>query len=89
MTHTRLYAAIYVVLFAFATIQVGVEFAGLLEQAYWLAFWLIIVLSLVKAVLVAGYYQHLRWEPRSITSLIVAGLGAALALTFAAAFSIT
>ena len=89
MTHTRLYAAIYVVLFAFATIQVAVEFAGLLESAYWVAFGLIIVLSLIKAVLVAGYYQHLRWEPRSISSLILAGLGAALALTFAAAFSIT
>lgn len=89
MATTKLYAAIYVVLFAFATVQVGVEFAGLVGSAYWLAFGLIIVLSLIKAVLVAGYYQHLVYEPRSITALILTGLGAALALTFAAAFSIS
>ncbi|MDZ7702358.1 MAG: cytochrome C oxidase subunit IV family protein [Halobacteriales archaeon] len=89
MTHTKLYAVIYAVLFVFATVQVVVESAGLVDSAYWLAFGIIIVLSLIKAVLVAGYYQHLRWEPRSITALIATGLVAALALTFAAAFSIT
>lgn len=89
MPNTKLYAAIYVVLFAFATLQVMVEFTGMVETAYWLAFGLILVLSLVKAVLVAGYYQHLRFEPRSITALIATGLGAALALTLAAAYSIT
>ena len=89
MPNTKLYGAIYVVLFVFATVQVGVEMAGLVETAYWTAFGLIIVLSLVKAVLVAGYYQHLVYEPRSITALIATGLAAALALTFAAAYSIT
>lgn len=89
MVNTKLYAGIYVVLFAFATVQVGVELAGLLESAYWLAFGAIIVLSLVKAVLVAGYYQHLVYEPRAITALILTALSAALALTFAAAFSIS
>jgi cytochrome c oxidase subunit 4 len=89
MPNTKLYAVIYAVLFVFATVQVVVEFAGLVESAYWLAFGVIIVLSLIKAVLVAGYYQHLRFEPRSITMLIGTGLAAALALTFAAAYSIT
>ena len=89
MPNTKLYAAIYVVLFVFATVQVAVESTGLVDSAYWLAFGVIIVLSLVKAVLVAGYYQHLRFEPRSITALIATGLAAALALTFAAAYSIT
>ena len=89
MTHTKLYAGIYVVLFVFATLQVAVEFTGMVETAYWTAFGLIIVLSLIKALLVAGYYQHLRFEPRSITALIGSGLAAALALTFAAAYSIT
>jgi len=86
MARTKLYAGIYVVLFAFATLQVAVEFAGL---SYWTGFWLIIVLSAVKAVFVAAYYQHLRWEPRSVTYLTLIGLLAALALTIAASYSIT
>jgi cytochrome c oxidase subunit 4 len=89
MPSTKLYTAIYVVLFVFATLQFAVEDAGMLEDAYWTAFGLIIVLSLVKAVLVAGYFQHLKFEPRSLTALILTGLAAVLALTFAAAYSVT
>ena len=89
MASTRLYTIIYVVLFIFATLQVAVEEMGLLEDAYWIAFGLIIALSLVKAVVVAGYYQHLRMEPRSVTALVLSALVVALALTAAAAFSIT
>jgi cytochrome c oxidase subunit 4 len=86
--NTRLYSAIYVVLFAFATVQVAVEYAGILESAYWLGFGAILVLSFVKAALVAVYYQHLRTEPRAVTAMYVAGLVAASALTVAAAYSI-
>lgn len=85
MAHTKLYTIIYVVLFAFATAQVAVEFMGL---PYWTGFALILVLSMVKAVLVAAYYQHLRWEPRSITYLYVVALVAAVFLTVAASYSI-
>lgn len=89
MSHAKLYTAIYGVLFAFATVQVAVEYAGLLESQYWLAFWIIIVLSAIKAVIVAAYYQHLRWEPRAVSYLAGGGLIVALALTAAAAYSIT
>jgi len=91
MARTKLYAAIYVVLFVFATAQVAVEYAGFLESEslYWTGFAAIMVLSMVKAVIVAGYYQHLRWEPRSVSYLVLIGLGAAVALTVAAAYSIT
>ncbi len=89
MARTKLYTAIYVVLFVFATVQVGVEYAGLVEDTYFVALGLILVLSAVKAVVVAAYYQHLRWEPRSLTYLILTGLAAALALTVAASYSIT
>jgi len=89
MSHLRLYTGIYVVLFVLATAQVAVEFAGLLENAYLLGFGLIIALSFVKALVVAGYYQHLVWEPRSISYLMGIGLLAVLALTFAASYSIT
>ena len=85
MAHTKLYTIIYVVLFVFATAQVGVEF---MELPYWTGFALILVLSMVKAVLVAAYYQHLRWEPRSLTYLYLIGLTAALFLTVAASYSI-
>jgi cytochrome c oxidase subunit 4 len=88
MTRTKLYTAIYVFLFVFATVQVWVESAGFLEEMYWTAFGAIMVLSLVKAVVVAGYYQHLRWEPRSVTYLVLGGVFVALALTTAAAYSI-
>ena len=82
------YTAIYVVLFAFATAQAVVEFAGYVDTAYWAAFAVIMVLSIIKAVGVAAYYQHLRWEPRSVTYLALGGTVAALALTAAAAYSI-
>jgi cytochrome c oxidase subunit 4 len=85
MTSTKLYSVIFVVLFVSATVQVLVEFAGL---AYWTAFGLIMVLSAIKAVIVAAYFQHLRWEPRSLTYLVGIGLAAALALTLAASYSI-
>lgn len=85
MPSTKLYAAIYVVLFAFATLQVLIEFTGL---SYWLAFSVILILSFIKALLVAGYYQHLLYEPRSITYVVLTGLFTALALTLAAAYSI-
>ena len=89
MANTRLYTAIYVALFVLATAQVAVEFAGLLDSMYWVALGVIMVLSLVKAVAVAGYYQHLLYEPRSITYLVGIGLVAAIALTIAASYSIT
>ena len=86
MTRLKLYTAIYVVLFVSATVQVLVEQAGL---EYSTALAVILALSFAKAVLVAAYFQHLRWEPRSITYLIAIGLFAALALTVASTYSIT
>lgn len=86
MTHTKLYTGIYVVLFVFATLQVLVEGTDL---AYWAAFGIILVLSLIKAIFVAAYYMHLRWEPPSLTYVFLSGLLAAVALTIAASYSIT
>ncbi|WP_330632304.1 cytochrome C oxidase subunit IV family protein [Halocatena halophila] len=86
MANTKLYTVIYVVLFVFATAQVAIEGMSL---GFELAVGLIIGLSVVKAVLVAGYYQHLFTEPRSVTYVVLSGLLTALALTFAASYSIT
>ena len=85
MVSMKLYTAIYAFLFVSATVQVLVEFAGM---AYWTAFGIIMVLSAIKAVVVAGYFQHLRFEPRSLTYLTGIGLAAALALTLLASYSI-
>ena len=89
MTRTKLYSVIFVVLFVLATAQALVEAVGFLEEAYWIALGVIMVMSFVKALFVAGYYQHLVWEPRSVTYIAATGLVAALALTLAAAYSIT
>lgn len=88
MPSTKLYTAIYVVLFALATVQVWIERAGFLDELYWTAFAVIMVLSAIKALFVVGYYQHLKYEPRSVSVVVLGGLLAALALTFAAAYSI-
>ena len=86
MASTKLYTVIYVVLFVLATAQVLIEqFEGF---TYWTAFAIIMVVSTVKAVVVAGYYQHLISEPRSVTYVVLGGLTAALALTVAASYSI-
>ena len=53
MARTKLYTAIFVVLMVFSTTQALVEMTGLLEEAYWVAFGLIIALSTIKAVFVA------------------------------------
>ena len=71
-----------------STTQALVERMGLLEEAYWTAFGIIMVISTVKAVTVATYYMHLRWEPRAVSYLMLGGLFVALALTTAAAYSI-
>ncbi|MFP4175284.1 MAG: cytochrome C oxidase subunit IV family protein [Halobacteriales archaeon] len=89
MSDAKLYTAIYVVLFVFATLQAGVEMMGFLDSMYWIALGAIAVLSVIKAYFVAAYYQHLKFEPRSVTYLVLGGLVAVLFLTAAAAFSIT
>jgi cytochrome c oxidase subunit 4 len=89
MADIKTYTIIFVVLFAFATLQVVVEMLGYLDEMYWGAVGAIAVLSVIKAVFVAGYYQHLRYEPRSVTYLVLGGLVAVMFLTAAASFSIT
>jgi len=104
MTSTIAYAMIFVVLFVVATVQVAIERLGYLNvegtitllgmsltswQVYVVGVGVIIVLSFVKAGFVAGWFMHLREEPRSVTYLALTGLAAAVALTVAAAYSIT
>lgn len=88
MSQIKTYSIVFVLLMVFSTTQALVEVTGLLEQAYWVAFGAIMVLSSVKAVMVAGWFQHLVHEPRSVTYLTVTALIVVVALTTAAAYSI-
>lgn len=103
MTSTITYTVIFALLFVFATLQYVVEQLGILSaegtftlgpvampasQAYLVGIGTIMLLSFVKAGLVAGWFQHLKQEPRSVTYLVLTGLAAAVALTVAAAYSI-
>jgi cytochrome c oxidase subunit 4 len=88
MASTRLYAAIFVGLMVLSTTQALLEFAGILEAYYWPALAAIMALSSIKALLVAGYFQHLRFEPRSVSYLMAGSLVIVLALTAGAAYSI-
>ena len=46
---------------------------SVLSAAYWPVFAAIMLVSLVKAVVVAGYFQRLRREPRSLSYLMLSG----------------
>jgi cytochrome c oxidase subunit 4 len=89
MVNTKVYTVIFGALFVLATAQAALEQMGLLEQWYWPVFGVMMALSFAKAFMVAGWFQHLKYEPRSVTYVVGAGLLAALALTVAAAYSIT
>jgi cytochrome c oxidase subunit 4 len=90
MVNTKVYTVIFGALFVLATAQAALEQVGLLEgELYWPVFAVMMVLSFAKAFMVAGWFQHLKYEPRSVTYVVGAGLLAALALTVAAAYSIT
>jgi len=46
------------------------------------------ILAVIKVSLIAGYFQHLKDEPRSITYLMLTALFMVLLLTLAAGYSI-
>jgi len=97
MSSIRTYAAIFGVLMAFSTGQALLEWANsgalpfvpALDLPYGLLFGVLVGISSLKALAVAGWYMHLREEPRAISYLAVAGVIGVLALIAGAAYSIT
>lgn len=84
----KLYTAIYVALLVLAFSKfIFFEFDELFT--YQQAFAGTMVAAAIKSVLIVGYYQHLRWENRSLTYLMLLALGLALLLMAAATYSIT
>lgn len=85
MTSVRAYTAIYVALLALAFSKV--VFIELFD--YWTAVGAIFLAASTKTVLIAGFYQHLKDEPRSITWVVLIAFAGVLLLGAAATFSIT
>ncbi len=84
MSSLRLYTAIYVTLMALAISKV--VFMELFD--YWMAAGAILIAATVKMTLIAGFFQHLKDEPRAVTWLAMISLGAVALLAAAATWSI-
>lgn len=69
--HDPPYMIIFGVLLVMTLAEVAYAFLSL--PKFWLAFGLI-VMALWKAILVALYYMHLKWEPRRLWVLVTAPL---------------
>jgi len=81
----RFYGAIYLALVALATLKVVFQ----RTFDYWTAVAGILVLASMKTLLIVGYFQHLRWERRSLTGLMALALSLFILLMVAASFSVT
>lgn len=83
----KLYTLIYVALVALATSKF--IFFHYEYFSYWQAFGATMVAASMKTLLIVGYYQHLRWENRSLSALMAQALALALLLMVAASYSVT
>lgn len=78
--HRTNYMAVWLALFLMTLIEVGVAFLALSKTAIIGA---LVFLALWKAMLVALYYMHLKYEPRRMWLLAASPLPLALILVFA------
>ncbi|QFU83966.1 cytochrome C oxidase subunit IV family protein [Natronorubrum aibiense] len=85
MAGIRTYTLIYVALLALGTAKFVFFEIGIPEQA---AIGGTVVLAVIKSLLIAGYFQHLREEPRSITYMMALAVFMVFLLTVAAGYSI-
>ncbi|WP_049907419.1 cytochrome C oxidase subunit IV family protein [Halovivax asiaticus] len=85
MSSIRTYTVVYILLMVLATAKVGFHGLGLGNTAF---IGIILVLATVKILLIAGYFQHLIEEPRSITYMMLTSLFMVLLLVAAAGYSI-
>lgn len=84
MATVKLYTAIYIALLALATSKV--IFFQFFD--YWDAVMATIGTAFLKTFLIVGYFQHLRFEPRSLTYVVGMGAFAVFLLTVAATYSV-
>ena len=84
----KLYAAIYVALLVLAASKfIFFEFDQFFT--YEQAFAGTMIAAAIKSVLIVGYFQHLRWENRSLTYVMTLALALAMLLMAAATYSIS
>lgn len=74
------YMAVFAALAVLTLIEVGVAFVGFSELTTML---ILVGLALWKALLVALYYMHLRFEPPRLIVMVLAPLPLALILVLA------
>ncbi|CAN5881540.1 hypothetical protein BH23GEM9_BH23GEM9_26240 [soil metagenome] len=74
------YMGVFVGLAVLTVIEVGVAFVGLSKT---LTILVLILLALWKALLVALYYMHLRYEPARLRWLVLSPLPLAILLVIA------
>ncbi|SER93146.1 cytochrome C oxidase subunit IV family protein [Natrinema salaciae] len=87
MASIRTYSLIYVALLLLATGKfVFFHFPEVFT--YQMAVGGTMVLAAIKVSLIAGYFQHLKDEPRSITYLMLTAVFMVFLLTLAAGYSI-
>lgn len=87
MASVRTYTIIYVLLLALGTGKfVFFTFDDIFT--YWMAMGGTLILALTKSLLIAGFYQHLLHEPRSISYMMAVAVFMVFLLTVAAGFSI-
>ncbi|WP_408957602.1 cytochrome C oxidase subunit IV family protein [Natrinema sp. 74] len=87
MASLRTYGLIYVALILLATGKfVFFHFEGIFNYEMAVAGTLLIAVT--KTSLIAGYFQHLKDEPRSITYLMLTAVFMVFLLTLAAGYSI-
>lgn len=90
MANLRLYTAVYVALMGLAFSKwVLFEAEAFGYISYNVALGLTMVAAVIKVSMIAGYYQHLREEPRSLSYLYLMGLVGVVLLAVAASYSIT
>ena len=87
MTSVRTYGIIYVVLLVLGTAKfVFFTFDEVFTHS--MAMGGTIILAIVKSLLIAGFYQHLVDEPRSISYMMATAVFMVFLLTIAAGYSI-
>jgi len=90
MSRARLYTGIYVALMSLAIGKVVFfEMTDLYEWwGYSQALIATMIAATVKSWMVVWYFQHLKWEPRSVKFVMGMGVFAVFLLTVAATFSL-
>ena len=85
----KLYTAIYVALLVAATLNFILFEATFIEFTYAQALGGTLVIATVKTLLIVAYFQHLRWENRSLTYVMTLALALTMLLMAAATYSIS